>query len=212
MKHRDFVILVRGAEEINALVIFSRLNHIPATQTVPASDTEELTVIYTDPVVGASWPSKDRILQSLHVEIGVPPASAGKFMGWKGVGPDSPPPPPPADPLQKSSGVDGDAGDWTQTAGEGLTDDTTEKPSLPSAADLDAVAAEQTLAAAKQEPTGPDGKTDAERGYGWGSDEHKEAMLGEKPIDPAAPATTESISSDPTAGVDVPAESQAAAA
>jgi hypothetical protein len=35
-----------------------------------------------------------------------------------------------ADPLAKSSGVDGDAGDWTQTEGEGLTDNTTEKAAL----------------------------------------------------------------------------------
>lgn len=63
-----------------------------------------------------------------------------------------------ADPMQKSSGIDGDAGDWTQTAGAGLTDDTTPVPDLspseqeaaglPSAADLDAVAEEQSIAEA----------------------------------------------------------------
>lgn len=29
-----------------------------------------------------------------------------------------------ADPMAESSGIDGDAGDWTTTNGEGLTDDT----------------------------------------------------------------------------------------
>jgi hypothetical protein len=50
------------------------------------------------------------------------------------------------DALQKSSGVDRDAGDWTKTEGQGLTDDT-----APSAADLDAIAAEHDAKTATSE-------------------------------------------------------------
>lgn len=95
-------------------------------------------------------------------------------------------------PMQKSSGIDGDAGDWTQTAGAGLTDDTSpvyetktyadestatgvaplpdlspseqEAAGLPSAADLDAVAEEQSIAEATDlspaEPTAQEPSAD----------------------------------------------------
>jgi hypothetical protein len=41
-------------------------------------------------------------------------------------------PPTEATPyhLRKSSGIDGDAGDWTQTKGEGLTDNTASKAEI----------------------------------------------------------------------------------
>lgn len=66
------------------------------------------------------------------------------------------------DAMQKSSGIDGDAGNWTQ-AGQDATGWPVEKGSetdvtLPSAADLDAVAAEQDTANATStaEPTAED--------------------------------------------------------
>lgn len=181
-QHRDFVILVKGKDEINALVVFSHTVTTPATQTEPAVDTEYLTVIYTNSVDGAAWPSKDKILQNLQVEMSVPPVGAGKFFGWKDVvsvetaiPPTTTPTPVPDDPLQKSSGIDGDAGDWTQTAGEGKTDDTSP--------------VEQVSESSKSTTAlvGPDGKTDAERGYGWGSPEHM-ASLREDPAPADPPA------------------------
>lgn len=170
MKHRDFVILVKGTEEINALVVFSHTVTTPATQTEPAFDTENLTVIYTNPVDGASWPSKDKILQNLQVEIGVPPVSAGKYFGWKDV-PNltriaSPEQVAAFDALSKSSGIDGDAGDWTKTVGEGKTDDT---------------AAAKPEEAVNTSISGPDGLTDEQRGFKWGSPEHVAVLTKPEP-------------------------------
>jgi len=186
--HRDFVVLVKGTEEINALVEFSHSVHTPATQDVPAFDTEYLTVIYTNKLDSSAWPSKDKILQGLQVEMSVPPVGMGKFFGWKDVvGVDVVEPPVSTltpDPMQKSSGKDGDVGDWTQTAGEGKTDDT--RPATPAEASAAAVAL-----------VGPDGKTDSERGYVWGSEEHVATL---RPLEPSG--------ADPTLGTTEPAATE----
>lgn len=176
MKHRDFVILVKGAEEINALVVFSHTVTTPATQTVPAFDTEYLTVIYTDPVAGAAWPSKDKILNSLHVEISVPPASAGKFFGWKDVGPSAPPP-PVAEPAPEAPGSDSYTHGWDkgfaqQDGPYGIGKEYLTQSPNPDAAAYD-----------NPNISGPDGLTDAQRGYKWGSEEHLVAIGAHKPTD-----------------------------
>lgn len=115
----DFITYVRNGAAINALVAFSRDVYTPATQTVPASTVEHLTLVYLDPSAASSGiQTGEQLRSSVKTEFSVAPLTEGKVNGWKDVGPDGPPPAQPVDPLQKSSGIDGDAGDWTQ-AGDG---------------------------------------------------------------------------------------------
>jgi len=84
MKHRDFVVLVRGEEEINALVASSHVVTTPATQTVPAFDTEHLTLVFIEPS-GAGQTTGEGLRNSIKVQIDVPPVDVGKHFGWKEV-------------------------------------------------------------------------------------------------------------------------------
>lgn len=83
--HRDFVVLVRGKEEINALVIFAHDVTTPATQETPAKTVEYLTVVFPGETAQKAFPSKAQILDALQVEMSVPPVGEGQFFGWKDV-------------------------------------------------------------------------------------------------------------------------------
>jgi hypothetical protein len=226
-QHRDFVILVKGTEEIHALVVFSHTVTTPATQETAAFDTEYLTVIYTNKVDGSAWPSKDKILQGLQVEMSVPPVSAGKFFGWKDVVSveTAIPPTTTLTPAPEVPGSDGYTHGWDKGfAGEGDPYGISEY--TDQSANLDAV---QGNAAAPVIGTGtgpaligPDGKTDAERGYVWGSPEHVAALRSDPPAPESVPAE-EVVQNDPeivaavdaannptSAPADPPAESPAA--
>lgn len=119
-QHRDFVSYVRNGVAINALVAFSHEVFTPATQTVPASTVEHLTLVYLDPTAASSGiQTGEQLRSSVKTEFSVPPLTEGKVNGWKEVDEYSL---FPASvrlkdripfPL-KSSGIDGDAGDWTQ--------------------------------------------------------------------------------------------------
>lgn len=84
MKHRDFVILVRGTEEINALVAASHDVYTPATQTEEASTSEHLTLVFLEPT-GAGIPTGEALRNSVQIKIDVPPVSAAQHFGWKEV-------------------------------------------------------------------------------------------------------------------------------
>lgn len=158
-QHRDFVIYVRNGVAINALVAFSRAVFTPATQTVPASTVEHLTLVYLDPS-SSSTQTGEQLRSSIKTEFSVPPLVEGRVNGWKDVADDdgqlaftaaiqwreyaaalengmiadghkhlvriasdearteSPSMASIEEAYRKSSGIDGDAGDWTQ-AGDG---------------------------------------------------------------------------------------------
>lgn len=127
-QHRDFVLYVRNGVAINALVAFSHEVFTPATQTVPASTVEHLTLVYLDPIAaGNGIQTGEQLRSSIKVEFSVAPLTEGKVNGWKETGLLEPQTDEEiaaigaAEELaayQKSSGIDGDAGDWTQ-AGDG---------------------------------------------------------------------------------------------
>lgn len=167
----DFITYVRNGVAINALVAFSRDVYTPATQTVPASTVEHLTLVYLDPTAASSGiQTGEQLRSSIKVEFSVPPLTEGKVNGWKdliepsagGINleyatdhiwtmedkpgfiglrvdcgdagtiyftPDQAEQTIDALKFQmfhlKSSGIDGDAGDWTE-AGDG-----TDYPSAP---------------------------------------------------------------------------------
>lgn len=117
-QHRDFVILVRGGVEINALVAVSHDVFTPATQTEPATTVEHLTIVYLEPAAGGNTQQTGEALRnSIKVQIDVPPVDVGKHFGWKEV-PNmtavATPEEEAAFALRKSSGDDQNAGDWTK--------------------------------------------------------------------------------------------------
>lgn len=81
-QHRDFVLLVRGNEDINALVATSRIVTTHATQDTPAFDTEHLTLVFIDPA-GAGATTGEGLRNSIKVQIDVPPVDKGQHFGWK---------------------------------------------------------------------------------------------------------------------------------
>lgn len=80
----DFITYVRNGAAINALVAFSRDVYTPATQTVPASTVEHLTLVYLDPSAASSGiQTGEQLRSSVKTEFSVPPLTEGKVNGWK---------------------------------------------------------------------------------------------------------------------------------
>jgi hypothetical protein len=228
-QHRDFVILVRGTEEINALVAVSHAVATPATQTTPAFTTEHLTLVYLDPTAEGNSQSGEGLRNSVRIQIDVPPVDNGRHFGWKDVT-DYNVTAPDGKVYPEVPGSDGYTHGWDKGfAGEGDPYgiyEYTDQSANPDAAHPTQAQAEELAAKADQaradraaEATGkpevstvkgPDGKTDAERGYVWGSPEHMASLRTDPPADPVvndAPADPELVAEQTgMAPADPPAE------
>lgn len=211
--HRDFVVYVRGGIAINALVAVSRDVVTPATQTEPAKAVEHLTLVYLSPDSARPIMSGDQLRNSVKFEFDVPPLVDGGVNGWKDVIAEVT---APSDIAQGSGSEKYGASDWT-AAGEDATgfpvpkgspeDVTTAPTSSPKDAPLtnplptesEAIAAAQVADAVVLDDkvvSGPDGLTDAQRGYKWGSDEHKRQIAGLPQIAEGIP-DSEIVQNDP---------------
>lgn len=155
MKHRDFVTYVRNGVEINALVAVSQTITTPATQEKPAFTTEHLTLVYLDPASEAARMTGDQLRASIKTVFDVAPLVEGAVNGWKeipnltaiatdrGLGSH-------VEGQPASGGIGGHPGNpnaETIAVGTG--------PATPSAADLDAAAAEEAAKAATSTDVDP---------------------------------------------------------
>lgn len=208
-QHRDFVIYVNNGVAINALVAVSRGVFFPATQTEPAKTIEHLTLVYLDPAAQANIMTGDQLRNSIKTVFDVAPLGDGVVTGWKDVVAEVV---APSDIAQGSgSGSErwpDESGGWPTMGADvegypvpkGHPSDVTTPPvSSPNAPPLsnalptesEAIAEAQVADAEVLDDkimSGPDGLTDAQRGYKWGSEAHKMAIAGLPEIAAEVPA------------------------
>lgn len=134
MKHRDLVIYVRNGVEINALVATTQDVFTPATQEREAFTTEHLTLVYLDPSSEAARLTGDQLRASIKTAFDVPPMVEGAVNGWK--------------PTENDAIAD----DLIAQYRDRVQELEAKLAGTPSAADLDAVAAED----AKQATNSPE--------------------------------------------------------